>query len=150
MKLYQIIIGEIEEPLFSFMNNEIKECNIESEVDLIGNELTVDTAEFEVVCNDASIRMIPYATSIRIYNQDSLLGKFYSTEIERIKTNAYKVKAVSAIGILQHETFYGGMYNGETFEDVMRWVIGTNGIQHPAKWRFYQMMKQKDNDAHKR
>ena len=49
MKLYQIIIGEIEEPLFSFMNNEIKECNIESEVDLIGNELTVDTAEFEVV-----------------------------------------------------------------------------------------------------
>ena len=129
MKLYQIIIGEIEEPLFSFMNNEIKECNIESEVDLIGNELTVDTAEFEVVCNDASIRMTPYATPIRIYNQDALLGKFYSTEIERIKTNAYKVKAVSAIGILQHETFYGGMYNGETFEDVMCWVIGTNGIQ---------------------
>lgn len=129
MKLYQIIIGEIEEPLFSFMNNEIKECNIESEVDLIGNELTVDTAEFEVVCNDDGIRMTPYATPIRIFNQDVLLGKFYSTEIERIKTNAYKVKSVSAIGILQHETFYGGMYNGKSFDSVMRQIIGSNGLQ---------------------
>lgn len=129
MKQYQIVIGDLETPLFSFRNHQIKSCNIESAVDLIGNELTVDTTEFEIACNDDSIRFLPYATSVLIYNQDRLLGKFYSTEIERTKVNAYKITAVSAIGILSHETFYGGMYNGESFEDLIRWIVGTNGLQ---------------------
>ena len=129
MKQYQIVIGELEAPLFSFWNHQIKSCNIESAVDLIGNELTVDTTEFEIACNDDSIRLLPYATPVFIYNQDRLLGKFYTTKTERTKANVYKITAVSAIGILSHETFYGGMYNGETFEDIIRWIVGSNGLQ---------------------
>lgn len=129
MVRYQIIIGEIEAPLFSFRNHQIKSCNIESAVDLIGNELTVDTTEFEVSCDDDSLRLLPYATPALIYNQDRLLGKFYTTETERTKINVYKITAVSAIGILSHETFYGGMYNAKSFDRVVRQIIGSNGLQ---------------------
>ena len=131
MKPYQIIIGEIESPLFSFQNNDIKSCAIESEVNLIGEELTLDVAEIEVKCDDDSIRMLPYATKVQIFDQEKLVNKFYTTEIERIKINSYKLKATSAIGIIANDIFYGDIYGGtsQTIEKVFREIIGTNGLQ---------------------
>lgn len=131
MKQYQIIIGELEAPLFSFKNNDVKSCAIESEINFVGEELTLDVAEIEVVCRDDNIRTIPYSTKVQIFNQERLLSKFYVTKIERIKETDYKLTATSAIGIIANDTFYGDIYAGtsQTVEKVLSEIIGTNGLQ---------------------
>lgn len=131
MKQYQIIVGETETPLFTFLNNDVKSSDIESAVDMIGEELAADVAEIEVSCDDDSIRDLPYATKIQIFGQAGLLHKFYLKEIERIKINTYKLKATSAIGIIANDTYYGDSFSGstETIEKVLREIIGTNGLQ---------------------
>lgn len=128
MKEIFVIIGDPEAPLYSFRYNEIERCNIESASDIIAQELSIDTAEVSVICNDESIRELPYATGILIYHGERYLGKFYTTRIERIKRNGYRITAVSALGIFGHETFYGGMYTGETFDTVFKQIIKSNGL----------------------
>lgn len=69
---------------------------------------------------------IPYGTPMYYYsNDDTLIGKFYTQRIVRSGKNRYDILAVSAIGIMDSQKHNGGLYNGQTFAEVARDIIGT-------------------------
>lgn len=124
----QIYIGD--DHSFSFNNETIVEVNINTAVDPIQNELTADVLEFTVIYDDSlgELRNTEWATSIYVYNNELLVGKFYFTNITRIADNQYSISATSVIGLIDNDTFYGGMYHGADFEDVIRQIVLTNGF----------------------
>ena len=126
-----ITIGDPSSPDFSFNATSIMNLSMDVSVDLVGIELYTDVMEFDVQYDDSdeSLRNLPWATPIYYYYGDGLEGKFYSTTVTRIGTTMYRVRATSAVGILEYEKFYGGVYNGEPFKDLVERVIGSNGLQ---------------------
>lgn len=124
----QIFIGD--DHLFSFNNETIIDVSINTAVDPIQNELSADVLEFTVIYDDTLelLRNTEWATAIYVYKNDSLVGKFYFTNISRIANDQYTINATSVIGLIDGDTFYGGMYHGADFEDVIRQIILTNGF----------------------
>jgi hypothetical protein len=53
-----------------------------------------------------------------------LVGKYYLRNVDRISRDAYKITAMSAIGILDTQDDYGGLYTGQRFDAVVAGIIG--------------------------
>ena len=130
-QLQYIIIGDPKSPSFTFEGDDILSKSGDFSVDMIGAELCTDVMEAEVVYNDTdgTLRAIPWATPVYFYHGENLEGKLYSVDVTRIGRQAYRIRTTSAAGILEHETFYGGMYEGETFKALVEQIIGTNALQ---------------------
>lgn len=126
-----VYIGDMSSPDFTFTSDEITRISIDNYVDLIGNDLNTDVMDVEVIYDDVgeTLRALPWATPIRYYRSGELVGKYYVTSVTRIAARAYRIRATSAAGILEHETFYGGIYTGHSFQTVAEQIIGTNGLQ---------------------
>ncbi len=126
-----ILIGyDVQAPDFSFSNEDIISVVTETSVSMSMDELTADVAEIEVhyVELDGELQGVTWGTPVFIYYGEELQGKFYIRKITRVGKHSFKLDAISAIGLLDYETFYGGLYTGEAFEDVARQIILTNGF----------------------
>lgn len=148
----KILIGSnIDNPLYVFNTSEIVSCETVLSSSLSGDELAIDqfmpvvySASYirvkYVPLDSASYRTadgkiymvypgtgfldkLPYSTPVWYYNDDNLIGKFYSQRIVRSGKTYFDVLAVSAIGIMEGQQHYGGIYTGETFEAVAREII---------------------------
>lgn len=68
---------------------------------------------------------VPYGTPIYYFDKNNnLMGKFYTQRIIRSGRNRYDIISVSAIGILDGQSHNGGLYDGQTFEEVAADIIG--------------------------
>lgn len=65
-----------------------------------------------------------YGTLAYYYHDNKLVGKFYVSEVERTGKNTYTISCVSAIGLLDTTTHYGGMYTGQSVQDVVEDIVG--------------------------
>ena len=117
-------------PLFSFDDDSITSMTINTEVNLIMDEVTADTAEMTVIyeSDDESLLELPWATPVYIYNDNVLTGKFYSKNVKQVGSSSYNIDCTSVIGLLEYETYYGKVYTGETFKTAVEDVISTNGL----------------------
>ena len=132
MAVHQIFVGSESSPTFSFNDDSISldSILIDISIDVVGEELTTDQFEVEVIYNDVNgtLKALAWSTPIYYYFNDILAGKFYSTKVVRTGTNKYKIYATSAYGILDYKPYYGGIWSGEKFSDVVRNIIATDGI----------------------
>lgn len=149
----KILIGsDIGSPIFESTNASIESCSVVLSSAMSGEELAID--QFMPVVYDAAyisvsfvpknstglrtadgktfnvkrggpyLDKLPYGTPIWYYNNDSLIGKFYSQRIVRTGKAKFDVLAVSAVGILDGQQHNGGIYTGQTFNAVARDIIG--------------------------
>ena len=104
---------------------------VNTSVDVVGEELAIDTIEFIAVIDDSdeSFRSQTYATPIFYYEGITPRGKFYLKQITRVGRERYKVEGISLIGLLDNETFYGGYYDGDTFSEILRELLISNGLE---------------------
>lgn len=126
-----IYIGEPSSPLFTFDGESILSLSFDTSVDIIGEELCTDTFDADVLYDDedGTLRALSWATPIYFYYGANLEAKFYSTSVSRVGKNTYRIRATSAVGVLEYERFYGGLYSGETFQTVAERIVTTNGLQ---------------------
>lgn len=85
---------------------------------------TSDGKRFMVYPGLGSLDKLPYGTPIWYYSGDTLIGKFYSQRVVRVGKTWFDITAVSAIGILDGQQHYGGIYTGQTFPDVAADITG--------------------------
>lgn len=130
-----IYIGSVSTPSFSFDADTIYDVSIDTSVDVIGMETRSDTMEIEVEYNDtdSELRNLAWATPVFYFSGDNMVGKFYSKKVIRTGTTKYRIECTSALGILDYEKFYGGLYTGQTFSDVVNDILWTNGITTAGK-----------------
>ena len=126
-----IYIGSLEDPDFSFDNNTIITPQINTSVTFIGDELEYDTMFVELYCdeNTSDFFNLPYGTPLWYYENGDLAGKFYTTVVKHIAGTKFSVEATSAIGLIDKEKFYGCYYDDAPFSDIVKRIIGSNGLQ---------------------
>ena len=67
------------------------------------------------------------------YEKDGrLVGKFYFRQYKRIPTDEIEIQCLSAIGMLGFIEHRGGIYTGETVEDIVFGWTDTNNVYHPG------------------
>lgn len=149
----KILIGADQTaPLYTFTDATIQEAPCVLSSALSGDELAIDQM-MPVVYSAAYIRVkfvpkdsaglrtadgkmfycypgtgfldkLPYGTPIWYYSDDTLIGKFYSKRVVRSGKTWFDIMAVSAVGILDGQRHYGGIYTGQTFQTVAAEIIG--------------------------
>ena len=149
----RIIIGaDVNEPLYTFDNSTIKECVCVLSSSLVGDQIAVDqfmpvvysagyvrvklvpkgstgliTADGKIMMvysNIGFLDKLPYGTPIWYYSGETLMGKFYFARALRTSKVHFDILAVSAIGLMDGQKHYGGVYQGQTFEEVAMDIIG--------------------------
>ena len=126
-----IYIGyDLQTPDFAFKNEDIISLVTETSTSISMDEMTADVAEIEVnyVEQNKELQNVTWGTPIYIYYDTKQEGKFYIRKITRTGKTSFTIDAISAIGLLEYETFYGGIYEGEPFETVAKQIIQTNGF----------------------
>lgn len=153
MTEYRIIIGSPSGPDFDFRTESIILSSISgaSAVDVVGTELSIDVfsvsvehypgellfspADYDGIFtkdgyffgteySGGDLREVPYGTPLVFYKDGSVFGKFYVKNIVRKGPNLYKINAMSAIGFLENQKHYGGIYSNKTVEQMLEDIIG--------------------------
>ena len=149
-----LIGSNISSPIYEFTNANIKTCSVVLSSSLSGDELSIDQFMPVVYSGGIATHVpfapqgkrfllssdgklfsvvgdkrkypdsIPYGTPIWYYNNETLIGKFYTQQIMRSGMNRYDILSVSAVGIMDGSKHYGGLYNGQTFAQVAADIIG--------------------------
>lgn len=74
--------------------------------------------------NDTGLKRYSYGAPVEYRHNDALIGKFYLEQINRIGTYGYKISAVSAIGLLLTDNYYGGVYSGVSVAELIKDIVG--------------------------
>lgn len=120
-----IKIGDKITPSFEFDNASIAKVNGIFSVDVIGNEMAVDTVTAIVrYTGDGDIRGIAYGTPAWWYNNGDLVTAVFVRNVERIGKLLYRLTLISGVGLLENTIHVGNVYNGTAFEDVAAEIIG--------------------------
>lgn len=147
----KIVIGDEASPIMTITNENIKSVSEESAVSLIGDELFIDqfvpivryglsiryvfvptdydsfvTKDGLTLCGyyNYDLRSLPYGTKITFYTNNRISGVFYSENVERTGKELFKINAISAIGLMNRQRSKGGIYTGQTFNAVLREIVG--------------------------
>jgi hypothetical protein len=81
-----------------------------------------DPAGREAVRN--YLRDLPYGTPVWWYCDGRLIAKGYIQTVERTSATTWKVTCMSGIGLLAEKDHPGGIYTGQSFEDVLADIVG--------------------------
>lgn len=122
----RIILRSLSEENFVFSGNSVVSVEAAENVDVIAGKISIDTAEFTIKYDQGEgedIRQLPYGTTIWHYVGNELIRKCYVKSIDRLMKNRYKINGISAVGLLDKQYHKGGLYSGESFEDVIEELI---------------------------
>lgn len=135
MKQSRVSIGDKDSPTYDFYNDDIIDVEGVLSVSLVGEELAADTLTVTVNYNDTDeeLRTLPYGTPVWYYIDMELVGRFFSTNVDRVGKTHYQINCTSVIGILDKEIFYGGIYFGRKLNQVINSIVQTNGITRYRK-----------------
>lgn len=151
MAAYRIEIGTM---VFENSSIILGSLNISTAVDIAGAELAADiftvVVDFEagtywlfspsdydgIMTEDnylfgtadatsGDLTQTAYGTPILFYRDNVLFSKFYVRSVERVGKTKYAITAMSAVGFLDNQRHYGGVYSGITVEDLIDEIIGS-------------------------
>lgn len=71
-----------------------------------------------------NLLLVPYATIVMYYQNNALRAKMYFDHADQVSKTDFVVTCVSAIGVLDKQTHYGGIYTGQTVSTVISDIIG--------------------------
>lgn len=136
----------------SFNGDDILSISYENTVDIIGDELAIDTftpvVNYEgetdpevfvptdydafaahdglIFCGhyQGDITDAYYGQPIYYNRNGRLFGKYYIKSLERTARTQYQFNAMSAIGILDVQYHVGGVYSGATAQTVITEIVG--------------------------
>ena len=153
----QIVIGSASDPIYTFNPVDIRDITFTKSVDVVGAQLTIDlltpiveypfsqnshqvvagtdfshilSSDGYIMCTNKvyyDLRLLPYGTVIGYYHDGELSAKAYVKNVQRIGPITYRINAISAIGLLDAQNHYGGIYNAQnpqTFSSVLADIIG--------------------------
>lgn len=77
---------------------------------------------FRILVTDPS--KFTYGKQVEYYRDDKIFQIFYMSTIKRVSKWFFAISCVSAVGLLDTITHYGGLYTGQTFSAVVASITG--------------------------
>lgn len=99
-------------------------CNLSESLSL--SALPIDTLSATVVeeTNVTDLQEYEYGAVVKYEHNGTLIGKFYLEKIEQTGKWDWTFSCISPIGLLEKDNHWGGVYTGQTAEEVLADVIG--------------------------
>lgn len=123
---HKVIFGQ-----YTFDNNSIFSGSYKLVQNPVGTEIQINTFSVEVLCYDEGILDFKLNTPIYLLVNDKQVGVFYAKSVERLNPFAYQISGESAIGLLENQNHYGGIYTGQTVGEVVKSIC--SGVQYSLK-----------------
>lgn len=119
MNMNQIVYGQ-----WTFTDTQIHSANVYLSTSLMSDSLEANTFTADVDCTDRSIIEFERNAPLVYSHKGMHVGIFYVQDIVRIGPTTYTISATSAIGLLIEGLHYGGIYSGETVEEILPGICG--------------------------
>lgn len=119
MNMNQIVYGQ-----WTFTDTQIHSANVYLSTSLMSDSLEANTFTADVDCADRSIIDFERNAPLVYSHKGMQVGIFYVQDIVRIGPTTYTISATSAIGLLIEGLHYGGIYSGETVEEILPGICG--------------------------
>ena len=119
MNMNQIVYGQ-----WIFTDAQIHSASIYLSTSLMSDSLEANTFTADVDCADRSIIDFERNAPLVYSHKGIQVGIFYVQDIVRIGPTTYTISATSAIGLLIEGLHYGGIYSGETVEEILPGICG--------------------------
>ena len=104
-------VFEIEDGITrEFYNDEIKNLVLLEEVSPTSEELRINTLSVDLVTKNEIGVLFQRTLPFKLFRDGSLLGTFFIDISNRKKGKEYEITATDYIGILDRETYQGGLY----------------------------------------
>lgn len=116
--------NRVEYLSYVFTDVKISKGSLGQECSLPISSIGIDTLEIEVKCQDPSIINFVQNTPITYFHQSRQMGIFYVQSITRIGPDRYTIYGISSVGRLDQRQHYGGIYTGETVEEIVSDICG--------------------------
>lgn len=125
-----IYIGDISNPSFSFDDDSIMSVTMDLANNIVGQELSIDTIEAEVVYDDVdgTLQNLAYATPVTYVRSGNHSIEFFCENIKRVGKTRYVIQAVSFVGIMDNQMYYGGLYRRRNLVDLIEAIVASNGL----------------------
>lgn len=113
-----------------FYGDELKRISLIQEIDPISTEISINTADFEILSHhDYGFSFQP-RQSISIYWNGSLVSKSFIKTSKRTGKRTWKISSEDYIGVLDGISFNGGMYENALAADVLDSIFKKAGVPY--------------------
>ena len=120
---------------YIFQDDDFKSGNMFLATSLLASQLQVNSFEATVRCTDPAILDFERNSKLTYFRNGRQLGIFYVQSIKRVGPELYEISATSTLGLLSEGQHMGGIYTGQTVEEVITDICGTVAfeIKHALK-----------------
>lgn len=122
VKLHQIIFGIYR----TFGMTEIRSAKITSQINHISTEVPISTLSWTLDVREDIDFMFQLKQPVEVRNDDFLIGVYYISEHKRKAKSVYDLRSQDAIGILNDDTFPGGVYTNYSAKQLLKDIIDGN------------------------
>lgn len=109
---------------WTFEDVRISEGNPYQEQTLFGLELGVDTLSVTVKCTDQAILEPQPNAQMTYYHRERQRGIYYVQSVRQVTPILYTISGITAVGRLTQLEHRGGIYTGQSLEQVVREICG--------------------------
>lgn len=86
---------------------------------LLSSSLEIDTFDFSVSSDDPTLVDYQQDAPLQYYRDDVFIGTYFVQQVNRVSRKIYDFSCVSVVGLLDKDDHYGGIYAGQTVEEVV-------------------------------
>lgn len=108
-----------------FTDHEIESGNVHIATNLISAQLEANTFTAVVRSGDATLTDFERNAKLIFYIDNKQSGIFYVQSIDRVSDGKYKIFATSAVGLLIEGQHMGGIYTGQTAQEIVADICGS-------------------------
>lgn len=95
-----------------------------TETDLTDAQISADSITISVKCADPAIRVFRINEPLIYQHRGVQRGTYYLQSVDRVGPERYQLYGLSAVGLLTQRPHAGGIYTGQTAEEVIRDICG--------------------------
>lgn len=119
VKLRQVIFGVIRK----FGMDELRSAHITNNINLLSTEVPICTMNLTLDSASDIDFMFQFKQPMEVWNDDFMLGVYYISESSRKSKSVYDLKCKDAFGVLDEDTFQGGVYVDYSAKQLMLDIV---------------------------
>ena len=113
-----------------YMEEDIVDCNCFMEISPISDELSINTLDFSVRKENDFVFDFQKRQLIQLYFDQQIYGNFYLKSGSKTNKYTHSISSEDVISILDTNTFYGGIYEGTKFSDLIEEIFENEFIEY--------------------
>lgn len=118
LRIFNILDGTIRH----FYKDEIVGLEILENISDIGDEIQINTMNLELIAKSPVKMLFQRVQALDVYNDDKLYGTYFVETSERT-LNHYTLATYDLVGMLENDTFNGGLYNNVTANNLITAIM---------------------------